>query len=118
MREACEFSSVEDFWRFWSFLPRPSEVFFDGNTRKEVEGKTIDGYSLFKKVRFFSSILRKQTQILYLLVGIGDSTGMGRSREPRRSRVHVPQDDDRGDGRLVLGKLGTGAHWRDYRRER
>lgn len=26
-----------------------SEVFFDGNTRKEVEGRTIDGYSLFKK---------------------------------------------------------------------
>lgn len=23
MREICEFSTVEEFWKFWSFIPRP-----------------------------------------------------------------------------------------------
>lgn len=68
MREVCEFDTVEDFWRYWSFIPRPrfvggdfhvislnpsfcerSEVFFDGTCRKEVDGKIIDGFSVFKK---------------------------------------------------------------------
>lgn len=49
MREVCEFSTVEDFWKYWSFFPRPSEILFDGHTRKEVEGRTIDAFSVFKK---------------------------------------------------------------------
>ena len=49
MREICEFSTVEEFWRFWSFVPRPSEVLYDGASRKEVEGRTIDAFSVFKK---------------------------------------------------------------------
>ena len=49
MREICEFSTVEEFWRYWSFVPRPSEVLFDGNSRKEIEGRTIDAFSVFKK---------------------------------------------------------------------
>ena len=38
MRVVCEFSSIEQFWSFWRFMPRPSEVldgkgelFFLGN---------------------------------------------------------------------------------------
>jgi hypothetical protein len=34
MREVCEFSTVEEFWKYWSFVPRPSEVLFDGHSRK------------------------------------------------------------------------------------
>jgi len=51
MREICEFSTVEDFWKYWSFIPRPSEVFFtqDGSTRRDVDGRIIDGFSVFKK---------------------------------------------------------------------
>ena len=49
MREVCEFSTVEDFWKFWSFIPRPSEVLFDGKQHKEVDGRTIDAFSVFKK---------------------------------------------------------------------
>ncbi len=49
MREICEFSTVEEFWRYWSFVPRPSEVLYDGTNRKEVEGRTIDAFSVFKK---------------------------------------------------------------------
>ena len=32
-------------------MPRPSEVFYDGQTRKEIlpDGRTIDAFSLFKK---------------------------------------------------------------------
>jgi translation initiation factor 4E len=55
MKQLCAFDTVEDFWRYSSHLPRPSEVFFDGECRKKVvddsspEGKTVEEYSLFKK---------------------------------------------------------------------
>jgi hypothetical protein len=49
MREVCEFSTVEDFWRHWSFIPRPSEVLSDGKQHKEIDGRLIDGFSVFKK---------------------------------------------------------------------
>jgi hypothetical protein len=51
MKELCSFSTVEDFWRNFNHLPRPSQVFFDGECRKTVgpEGKTVEEYSLFKK---------------------------------------------------------------------
>jgi hypothetical protein len=40
---------VEEFWKYWSFIPRPSEVLFDGKQHKEVDGRTIDAFSVFKK---------------------------------------------------------------------
>jgi translation initiation factor 4E len=51
MKELCSFKTVEGFWQYFNHLPRPSEVFFDGESRKKigVEGKTIEEYSLFKK---------------------------------------------------------------------
>jgi translation initiation factor 4E len=51
MKQLCEFETVEDFWKYFNHLPRPSEVFFDGDCRKKVglEEKTIEEYSLFKK---------------------------------------------------------------------
>ena len=51
MSELASFATVEDFWRHWNHIPKPSEVFFDGDCRKKVgpEGKTIEEYSLFKK---------------------------------------------------------------------
>jgi len=48
-REVCEFSTVEDFWKYWSFIPRPSEVLYDGKQHKVVDGRTIDAFSVFKK---------------------------------------------------------------------
>ena len=43
MNEVCTFSTVEDFWRYYNNIPRPSEIFYDGETRKKVgpEKKTI-----------------------------------------------------------------------------
>ena len=49
MREVCEFKTIEEFWLNWTHLPRPSEVFTAGGQTKEVEGRIIDGYSIFKK---------------------------------------------------------------------
>jgi len=51
MSELCHISTAEEFWRYWNHIPKPSEVFFDGEFRKKVgpEGKTIEEFSLFKK---------------------------------------------------------------------
>ena len=65
MKQLCAFNTVEDFWQYFTHLPKPSEVFFDGDCRKKVNdsgttngitdgvtgdgGKTIEEYSLFKK---------------------------------------------------------------------
>lgn len=51
MKQLCEFSTLEEFWSYFNFLPKPSEVFFDGEFRKKIgeEQKTVEEYSLFKK---------------------------------------------------------------------
>lgn len=52
MSELCQFNTVEEFWRNFHNIPKPSEVFFDGDCRKKVgavEMKTVEEYSLFKK---------------------------------------------------------------------
>lgn len=51
MKPLCTFSTIEDFWRYFNHLPKPSEVFYDGNNRKVVgpASKRIEEYSLFKK---------------------------------------------------------------------
>jgi hypothetical protein len=51
MTQLCTFSTVQDFWRYYNNIPRPSQVFFDGETKKRVgpNSKTILEYNLFKK---------------------------------------------------------------------
>lgn len=51
MKELCTFSTIEDFWRYFNHIPRPSEVFFDGDYKKRVgeNNEIIEEYSLFKK---------------------------------------------------------------------
>jgi translation initiation factor 4E len=51
MNQLCAFDTVEGFWQYFNHLPRPSEVFFDGDCRKSIapEGRTVEEYSLFKK---------------------------------------------------------------------
>ena len=50
MKQLCKISTVEDFWRYFQHVPKPSQVFFDGDCRKLVgtEAKTIEEYSFFK----------------------------------------------------------------------
>lgn len=47
MREVCEFSTVEEFWKYWCFVPKPSEVLFDGHTRK---GETENFKNIFNEL--------------------------------------------------------------------
>jgi translation initiation factor 4E len=51
MKELCAFKTIEDFWRYFNHLPRPSEVFFDGENRKRIgpDQKIVEEYSLFKQ---------------------------------------------------------------------
>lgn len=51
MKPLCSFSTIEDFWSYFNHLPKPSEVFFDGECKKNVgpDNKVIEEYSLFKK---------------------------------------------------------------------
>lgn len=50
-KELCAFSTIEDFWRYFNHIPKPSEVFFDGDSKKRVglKDEIIEEYSLFKK---------------------------------------------------------------------
>lgn len=49
LREVCEFQTIEDFWKYWPYIPKPSEVFGDGQSKKTVEGRTIKAFGVFKK---------------------------------------------------------------------
>lgn len=49
LRPICTFKTIEDFWKYWSYVPRPSEVFFDGQQKRLVNGRFVEGFSLFKK---------------------------------------------------------------------
>jgi len=51
MKQLCSFNTVEGFWQYFNHIPKPSEVFFDGESRKKVgpDGKQIGEYSLFKR---------------------------------------------------------------------
>ena len=51
MKQLCTFTTVEEFWQYFTHIPNPSDVFFDGENRKRVgpDSKQIGEYSLFKK---------------------------------------------------------------------
>merc|ERR1740124_436284 len=51
MKQLCSFHTLEDFWRYFNHIPKPSEVFYDGESEKRVgsEGRTVKEYSLFKR---------------------------------------------------------------------
>ena len=34
MAKLCEFATVEDYWRLFNNVPKPSEIFYDGKTKK------------------------------------------------------------------------------------
>ncbi|CAM9779636.1 unnamed protein product, partial [Choristocarpus tenellus] len=49
MQSLSEFSTVEDFWKVFNNVPKPSQVMFDGTMRKKVGERQIDSFSIFKK---------------------------------------------------------------------
>ncbi|KAJ1641423.1 translation initiation factor eIF 4e-like domain-containing protein [Pavlovales sp. CCMP2436] len=48
MAKLIEFSSIEDFWRAWNNIPKPSDIFFDGKANKKVGDRVIESLSLFR----------------------------------------------------------------------
>jgi|TARA_B100000519_G_C14033983_1_gene339442 hypothetical protein len=49
MAKLCEFATVEDYWRLFNNVPKPSEIFYDGKTKKKFKDRTVESFSLFKK---------------------------------------------------------------------
>jgi translation initiation factor 4E len=51
MKVLGTFNTIEDFWRYFNHVPRPSEIFYDGESKKKVgmNNEVIEEYSLFKK---------------------------------------------------------------------
>lgn len=49
MEKLCEIATIEDFWRAFNNIPKPSMIFFDGRTRKRFKDRAVESFSLFKK---------------------------------------------------------------------
>lgn len=49
MEKLVEFATVEDFWNAWNHIPKPSQIFFDGKTKKRFANRSVESFSLFKK---------------------------------------------------------------------
>ena len=49
MAKLCEVATVEDFWRAFNNVPKPSQIFYDGKTRKRFANRSVESFSLFKK---------------------------------------------------------------------
>lgn len=44
----CTFKTVEEFWGYWNNIPSPSQVLFDGFTKKKFADRTVEGFAVFK----------------------------------------------------------------------
>lgn len=51
MKQLGSFSTVQDFWRYINHVPKPSQIFYDGDSKKRVgpDKKTVASFSLFKR---------------------------------------------------------------------
>jgi len=49
MAKVCEVATIEDFWRAFNNIPKPSQIFYDGKTRKKFATRTVESFSMFKK---------------------------------------------------------------------
>lgn len=49
MAMLCEVATVEDFWKAYNNIPKPSQIFFDGRSRKRFKDRSVESFSLFKK---------------------------------------------------------------------
>jgi hypothetical protein len=49
MCKVCEIATIEDFWRAFNNIPKPSQLFYDGKTKKKFANRTVEAFSLFKK---------------------------------------------------------------------
>jgi translation initiation factor 4E len=49
IRAICKFSTVEEFWQAFAYLPLPSKFFFDGRTRHDFTDRSVEGFSIFRE---------------------------------------------------------------------
>uniref|UniRef100_A0A7S2XVT5 Eukaryotic translation initiation factor 4E n=1 Tax=Fibrocapsa japonica TaxID=94617 RepID=A0A7S2XVT5_9STRA len=49
MQKICTFATVEDFWAYYNHIPKPSAIFYDGQTRKRVGDRQLESLSIFKE---------------------------------------------------------------------
>lgn len=49
MNHLGSFNTIEEFWRYYNHVPRPSQVFYDGKTNKRVGDRQIESFALFKE---------------------------------------------------------------------
>ncbi|TMW56019.1 hypothetical protein Poli38472_008667 [Pythium oligandrum] len=50
LSKLCTFRTVEEFWGYWNNIPKPSQVLFDGFTRKRFsDGRAIESFAVFKE---------------------------------------------------------------------
>jgi len=49
MEKLCEVATIEDFWRAFNNIPKPSQIFYDGRAKKKFANRSVESFSLFKK---------------------------------------------------------------------
>ena len=115
MREVCEFSTVEEFWKYWCFVPKPSEVLFDGQSRKGIANCSSYG------LRFWSAfILSCRITIHVILLPENSSLTPTKSNFMLlsvSSLINFPQNYTEVEGRNVeafsIFKKGIRPEWED-----
>ncbi len=45
----CNFTTVEEFWQAFNYLPLPSKFFFDGRVRHDFVDRSVEGFSVFRE---------------------------------------------------------------------
>ena len=48
-KEICSFKSIENFWRYYNNIPKPTEFFKLDNNFKKINNKNIHAWSIFRK---------------------------------------------------------------------
>ncbi len=49
LHKLCTFKTVEDFWRYWNNLPKPSQVLNDGVSKKKLGDRAIESFCFFRE---------------------------------------------------------------------
>jgi translation initiation factor 4E len=49
IQQLCSVSTVEEFWQAFTYLPLPSNFFFDGSIRHDFVDRSVEGFSIFRE---------------------------------------------------------------------
>ncbi|KAG9409187.1 hypothetical protein AC1031_019451 [Aphanomyces cochlioides] len=48
LHKLCTFGTVEEFWSYWNNIPKPSQVLFDGISKKKFVDRAVQSFCVFK----------------------------------------------------------------------